>query len=42
MKSDRELVSAADENFIASFRTLAGHVPEGECRDAPGLFETLR
>ena len=38
MKSDRELVAAADENFIASVRTLAEHVPDGACRDAPGLF----
>jgi hypothetical protein len=38
VKSDRELVSAADENFIASFRTLAEHVPDGDCREAPGLF----
>jgi hypothetical protein len=38
VKSDRELVAAADENFIASFRTLADHVPDGECRDVPGLF----
>ena len=38
VKSDSELVSAADENFIASFRVLAEHVPEGECRDAPGSF----
>jgi GNAT superfamily N-acetyltransferase len=38
VKSDRELVAAADENFIASFRTLTDHVPDGECRDAPGLF----
>jgi GNAT superfamily N-acetyltransferase len=38
VKSDRELVAAADENFIASFRTLAEHVPDGDCREAPGLF----
>ena len=38
VKTDRELVAAADENFIASFRTLADHVPDGVCRESPGLF----
>ena len=38
MKTDPDLVAAADENFIASFRKLTDHVPEGACREAPGLF----
>ena len=33
-----ELVRAADESFIASFRKLAQHVPEGETHEAGSIF----
>ena len=33
-----ELVRAADESFIASFRKLAQHVPEGETHEARSIF----
>jgi hypothetical protein len=36
--SDRELIAAADENFVASFRTLAEHVSAGDRRERPGIF----
>jgi GNAT superfamily N-acetyltransferase len=38
MKSESELVSAADENFIASFRKLAEHCAEGAIRESRGIF----
>jgi GNAT superfamily N-acetyltransferase len=38
MKSESELVSAADENFIASFRKLAEHCAEGATRESGGVF----
>lgn len=38
MKSESELVSAADENFIASFRKLVEHCPEGATRESGGIF----
>ena len=33
-----ELVRAADESFIASFRKLAQHVPEGETHEGGSIF----
>ncbi|MGI8478751.1 MAG: GNAT family N-acetyltransferase [Gaiellaceae bacterium] len=38
MKDDPDLVRAADENFIASFRKLAQHVPEGETHEPGSIF----
>jgi ribosomal protein S18 acetylase RimI-like enzyme len=38
MKPDVDLVRAADENFIASFRKLALHVPEGEMHGSEAIF----
>jgi GNAT superfamily N-acetyltransferase len=38
MKSQRELIAAANENFIASFRKLADHTPEGAVREFGGTF----
>lgn len=38
MKSERELVAAADRNFIASFRKLAEHSPDGAIRESGGIF----
>ncbi len=38
MKSESELVSAADENFIASFRKLAEHVAGAAIRESGGIF----
>ena len=38
MKSDRELVALADENFVASFAKLAEHSVGGECRRLGGAF----
>ena len=37
MKTQSELVRAADENFVASFRKLE-HVPRGETRDGGDLL----
>ena len=41
MKADSDLVRAADENFIASFRKLAGHAPEGEMREVGSIFSFI-
>ena len=38
MKSESELVSAADQNFIASFRKLVEHCAEGATRESGGIF----
>ena len=38
MKTQSELVRAADENFVASFRKLAEHVPRGETRETEAIF----
>lgn len=38
MKADPDLVRAADENFIASFRKLAQHVPQGGTHEAGSIF----
>lgn len=38
MKSESELVSAADENFIASFRKVVEHCAEGATRESGGIF----
>jgi GNAT superfamily N-acetyltransferase len=38
MKSELELVAAAHENFIASFRKLVEHSPEGAIRESGGIF----
>ncbi len=38
MKSRSELVSAADENFVASFRKLTEHTAEGAVREFGGTF----
>ena len=38
MRSDRELVALADENFVASFAKLAEHSVGGECRRLGGVF----
>ncbi len=38
MKADSDLVRAADENFIASFRKLAEHAPEGQTQDVGSIF----
>jgi GNAT superfamily N-acetyltransferase len=41
MKADSDLVGAADENFIASFRKLAQHVPEGETHEVGSIFSFI-
>jgi GNAT superfamily N-acetyltransferase len=38
MKTDPQLVAAANENFVASFRKLAEHCPAGEVRTFGGVF----
>ena len=38
MTSEPELVAAADENFVASFRKLVEHCPGAEMRDVGGVF----
>ena len=38
MKADHDLVRAADESFIASFRKLAQHVAQGETHEAGSIF----
>ena len=38
MKSDPELVAAANLNFVGSFQKLAEHCTEGEIREFRGLF----
>ena len=38
MKADHDLVGAADESFIASFRKLAQHVAQGETHEAGSIF----
>lgn len=38
MNAEPELVRAADENFVASFRKLAQHVPQGETYEAGSIF----
>ena len=38
MRTDSDLVRAADENFIASFRKLAEHVPRAETRAVGSTF----
>jgi hypothetical protein len=38
MKADHDLVRAADESFIASFRKLAQHVAQGETHEAASIF----
>lgn len=38
MRSDRELVALANENFIASFRKLAEHSATGGVRERGGVF----
>ena len=38
MKADHDLVRVADESFIASFRKLAQHVPQGETHGAGSIF----
>ena len=38
MKSEHELVAAADENFVASFRKLVEHCPGAELQDIGGTF----
>jgi GNAT superfamily N-acetyltransferase len=36
--TDEALVAAANENFVASYRKLAEHVPGGEIRQVGGVF----
>ena len=38
MKADHDLVSIADESFIASFRKLAQHVAQGETHEEGSIF----
>jgi GNAT superfamily N-acetyltransferase len=38
MKSEPELIAAADETFVASFRKLAQHCPGAEMRDIGAVF----
>lgn len=38
MKSESDLVAAADENFVASFRKVVECCPEGEIREIGGVF----
>lgn len=38
MKSEPELVAAADENFVASFRKLVEHCPGAEMQDVGNVF----
>jgi GNAT superfamily N-acetyltransferase len=38
MTSEPDLVAAADENFVASFRKLVEHCPGAEMRDVGGVF----
>jgi ribosomal protein S18 acetylase RimI-like enzyme len=38
VRSDRELVAAANENFLASFRKMAEHGPRGDVREDLGVF----
>ena len=38
MRSESQLVAAADENFVASFRKLVEHCPEGEISEFGGVF----
>ena len=38
MKTESDLVAAADENFVASFRKLAQHCPGAEIRNVGGVF----
>lgn len=38
MKTDQELVAAADLSFVGSFRTLAQHCPEGQIREIGAVF----
>jgi hypothetical protein len=41
MKAHPDLVREADENFIASFRKLAEHVPQGETQEAGSVFSFI-
>jgi GNAT superfamily N-acetyltransferase len=38
VKSESDLVAAAHDNFVASFRKLVEHCPEGEIREIGGVF----
>lgn len=38
MRSVSQLVSAANQNFVASYRKLVEHSPEGEVRELGGVF----
>ena len=41
MKADSDLVRAADESFIASFRKLAEHVAQGETHESGSVFSFI-
>ena len=41
MEGDPDLVREADENFIASFRKLAEHVPEGKTQEDRSVFSFI-
>ena len=38
MRSERELVNAANRSYIGSYRTLVQHCPDGAVLDADGVF----
>jgi GNAT superfamily N-acetyltransferase len=38
VRSDRDLVSAANESYVGSYRTLVKHCPDGAVLDADGVF----
>ena len=41
MRADSDLVRAADESFISSFRKLAEHVAQGETHEAGSVFSFI-
>jgi GNAT superfamily N-acetyltransferase len=38
MRTEAALVSAANQSFVGSYRTLLAHCPDGEIREAGGVF----
>jgi len=38
VRSEQELVAAANQSFVGSYRTLVGHSPGGEALDVDGVF----
>jgi GNAT superfamily N-acetyltransferase len=38
MRTDSELMAAANENFVASYRKLVEHCPDGDIHEAGGVF----